>query len=99
MRSPDGLVADAELGPPVPRPPKAFGVGLNYKQHVDEARMDVAVPTVPLIFTKLPTCIVGPTAEVLLRSDRCDYEGELVVVIGPGGKDIAERDAWAHVAG
>jgi 2,4-diketo-3-deoxy-L-fuconate hydrolase len=57
------------------------------------------VPENPLVFTKFPSCIVGPTTDVELRSDGCDYEGELVVVIGEGGKDIAVADAWSHVVG
>jgi len=56
------------------------------------------VPTNPLVFTKFPSCLVGPTAEVELRSDFCDYEGELVV-IGEGGKDIPVDTAWEHVVG
>ena len=95
--TPTGLLADAEVGPPAPRPQKCFAVGLNYRSHADEAGMDV--PAVPLVFTKFPSCLVGPHADVELRSDGCDYEGELVVVIGRGGKDIARADAWSHVAG
>lgn len=57
------------------------------------------VPDTPLVFTKFPSCLVGPTADVELRGDSCDYEGELVVVIGRGGKDIARVDAWGHVLG
>ncbi len=87
----------ADLGPPVPRPQKVFGVGLNYHDHATEG--GVVAPDVPLVFTKFPSCIVGPHAVVELRGDRCDYEGELVVVIGPGGKDIARSDAWEHVFG
>ena len=94
---PGGAVVDAELGPPVPRPRNVFAVGLNYRAHADEGAMKV--PDHPLIFTKFPSCIVGPTSEVELRSDGVDYEGELVVVIGPGGKDIAPEDAWNHVVG
>ena len=92
-----GSLADVTLGPPVPRPQKSFGIGLNYQAHAAEGGMDV--PDNPLVFTKFPSCIVGPTADVELRSDGCDYEGELVVVIGPGGKDIAIDDAWDHVVG
>lgn len=94
---PTGALDDVELGPPVPRPQKCFAVGLNYQSHADEAGLDV--PAVPLVFTKFPSCLVGPSADVELRSDGCDYEGELVVVIGTGGKDIAKADAWSHVAG
>ena len=57
------------------------------------------IPEVPLVFTKFPSCITGPFDEVRLRSDRCDYEGELVVVVGPGGADIDSADAWDHVVG
>ena len=71
-----GSLADVTLGPPVPRPQKSFGIGLNYQAHADEGGMDV--PDNPLVFTKFPSCIVGPTADVELRSDGGDYEGELV---------------------
>jgi 2-keto-4-pentenoate hydratase/2-oxohepta-3-ene-1,7-dioic acid hydratase in catechol pathway len=94
---PTGNLADVTLGPPVPRPQKVFGIGLNYQDHANEGSMDL--PEKPLVFTKFPSCLVGPTAEVELRSDGVDYEGELVVVIGPGGKDIAAENAWSHVVG
>jgi len=92
-----GLLADVVLGPPVPRPQKSFAVGLNYRDHAAEGGMDL--PTSPLVFTKFPSCIVGPTADVELRSDGCDYEVELVAVIGKGGKDISVAEAWDHVVG
>ena len=94
---PTGTLADATLGAPVPRPRNCFGVGLNYQAHADEASMEL--PKAPLIFTKFPSCIVGPTDDVELRSETADYEVELVVVIGEGGRDIAADDAWDHVAG
>ena len=96
-RQPTGLVAEAILDPPVPRPRNSYGVGLNYRSHAEEASMEI--PDVPLVFTKFPSCITGPFDEVRLRSDRCDYEGELVVVVGPGGADIDPADAWDHVVG
>jgi len=96
-RQPTGLVTEATLGPPVPRPRNSYGVGLNYRSHAEEASMEI--PDVPLVFTKFPSCITGPFDEVRLRSDRCDYEGELVVVVGPGGADIDPADAWDHVVG
>jgi len=94
---PTGSMADVVLGAPVPRPRNCFAIGLNYQSHADESGM--AVPDVPLTFTKFPSCIVGPTATVELRSDAVDYEGELVVVIGTAGRDIAKAEAWKHVAG
>lgn len=93
----NGSLDDADLGSPVPAPRNSYGVGLNYKAHADEASMDL--PESPLVFTKWPSCIVGPNADVELRSDMVDYEGEIVVVIGEGGKDIDEAQAWDHVAG
>ncbi len=96
-RAPTGALADVVLGPPVPRPQKSFGVGLNYHAHAAESSMEV--PEQPLVFTKFPSCLVGPNADVEMRSDGVDYEGELVVVIGPGGKDIDRSAAWDHVVG
>jgi 2,4-didehydro-3-deoxy-L-rhamnonate hydrolase len=92
-----GLLADVTLDPPVPRPQKVFGIGLNYLDHVAEGGREA--PASPLVFTKFPSCLVGPTADVEIRSDGCDYEGELVLVIGTGGRDIAIDDAWNHVVG
>ncbi len=92
-----GSVDDVVLGAPVPRPTNSFGIGLNYQTHVDEAAMET--PDVPMVFAKLPSCITGPTSDVQMRSGECDYEGELVVVIGPGGKDINEDQGWGHVVG
>jgi 2,4-didehydro-3-deoxy-L-rhamnonate hydrolase len=87
----------AQLGPPSPRPRQVFGIGLNYRAHADET--GATVPGIPATFTKFPTCITGPFAEVALPSDRVDWEVELVVVIGRGAHRVAEADAWAHVAG
>ena len=92
-----GNVDDVVLGAPVPRPTNSFGIGLNYQTHVDEAAMET--PDVPMVFAKLPSCITGPTSDVQMRSGECDYEGELVVVIGLGGKDINEDQGWGHVVG
>ena len=73
--TPTGMVADATLGPPVTSPQKVFGIGLNYLDHAAEGAMQV--PDNPLVFTKFPSCLVGPNANVEMRSDYCDYEGEL----------------------
>ncbi len=92
-----GRLADLAVGPPAPSPRNVLGVGLNYRSHVEET--GVEVPTAPVLFTKFPSCIIGPRDEVELRSDTADYEAELVVVIGTGGRDIAVSQAWSHVAG
>jgi 2,4-didehydro-3-deoxy-L-rhamnonate hydrolase len=93
----DGPLDPTRLGPPVPRPAKVFGVGLNYRDHAAEAGLEV--PDAPLIFTKFPSCLTGPTGDVRLSSNRVDWEVELVVVIGRTARAVAERDAMAYVAG
>ena len=57
------------------------------------------VPETPVVFTKFPSCLVGSRADVVLSSDYVDWEVELVVVIGRGGRGIAEARALDHVAG
>jgi 2-keto-4-pentenoate hydratase/2-oxohepta-3-ene-1,7-dioic acid hydratase in catechol pathway len=81
----------------VPRPAKVFGIGLNYKSHANESNMEL--PPAPLTFTKFPSCLVGPTDDVVLSGDVVDWEVELVVVIGEGGRHISREAAWSHVAG
>jgi 2-keto-4-pentenoate hydratase/2-oxohepta-3-ene-1,7-dioic acid hydratase in catechol pathway len=96
-RDPDGRVDPAHLGPCVPRPQKVFGIGLNYRSHAAESNM--GLPEAPLTFTKFPSCLVGPTADVVLTGPAVDWEVELVVAIGTGGRQIAAEAAWSHVAG
>lgn len=96
-RDADGAVDGTHFGPPVPSPRSVFAVGLNYADHVEESSMEV--PDNPLIFTKWPSCLVGPTAPIELNSDAGDYEAELVVVIGQAGRDIPSAQAWDHVLG
>lgn len=98
----EGADADAafdpeRLGPPVPRPQKVIGIGLNYRDHAAEAGIDL--PTAPLVFAKFPSCIVGPEHDVVLAGNRDDWEVELVVVIGRTGHRIPASKAWSHVAG
>ncbi|MFK7831170.1 MAG: fumarylacetoacetate hydrolase family protein [Congregibacter sp.] len=92
-----GALADAELGPPTPQPPSCYAVGLNYRNHAEES--ELPIPPTPMIFTKYSSCLVGPDADINISSDYVDYEGELVAVIGKGGKNIAREDAWDYVAG
>ncbi len=94
---PSGSLEGADLGPPVPAPKNCFGIGLNYHSHVEEAALEI--PTTPVVFTKFPSCISAPNADVEIVGDAIDYEAELVVVIGKGGRGIAAKDAWSCVAG
>jgi 2-keto-4-pentenoate hydratase/2-oxohepta-3-ene-1,7-dioic acid hydratase in catechol pathway len=103
--------ADVKLLAPFPRPAKnIFCVGKNYHEHAKEfhssgfdasAGKD-AVPEVPIIFTKPPTAVIGPGEPIPSHLDptgSVDYEGELTVVIGPGGRGIKKEDAFRHVFG
>ena len=89
--------AEKDLGPPVPRPAKVYGIGMNYRDHAREAGLEL--PKQPMVFTKFPSCLAGPRADIVCASERVDWEVELVAVIGRGGRAIGEDRALAHVAG
>ncbi|MFJ9377191.1 fumarylacetoacetate hydrolase family protein [Streptomyces sp. NPDC101455] len=92
------LEADASpLGPPVTDPRQIFAIGLNYRDH--SAENNAPVPDAPLVFTKWPSSLAGPAAEIPLPTETVDWEIELVVVIGEGGRDIPSDKAFDHVAG
>ncbi len=93
----DGSVADAELGPPVPRPRQVFGIGINYADHAAET--GTPAPPAPLTFTKFPSAIAGPTADVPLSGEMVDWEVEIVVVIGRRCSYVPIDRAWEVVAG
>ena len=85
------------LGPCVPRPRAVFAIGLNYRDHAVEAKLEL--PKAPMVFTKFPSCLAGPADDVVLFSNRVDFEAELVVVIGRSAADVPEPHALEHVAG
>jgi 2-keto-4-pentenoate hydratase/2-oxohepta-3-ene-1,7-dioic acid hydratase in catechol pathway len=85
------------LGPCVPRPRAVFAIGLNYKDHAAEAKLEL--PKAPMVFTKFPSCLAGPTADIVLSSNRVDWEAELVVVIGRAASRVSEASALEYVAG
>ena len=87
----------ADVGAPSPRPRQVFAIGLNYVEHAREAGF--ALPTLPVVFTKFPSCIVGPNQDMSLPQGNVDWEVELVVVIGAHAQGIDEAQAWAVVAG
>ncbi len=92
-----GLIAEAVLGAPIPQPRQVFGIGLNYRDHAGES--NVPLPPAPLTFTKFPSCIVGPTADVPLSGEMVDWEVEIVAVIGDETTHVGVADAWSVVAG
>ena len=84
---------------PLPRPPKVICVGLNYRDHAEESNMPI--PSVPTIFAKFPTAVIGPDASIVLpkSSTRPDYEAEFAFVIGEGGRHIPASAWQEHVFG
>ncbi len=87
------------LGPPVLRPGKIVCAGRNYADHAKE--LGNAVPTRPILFAKLVTSVRGPFDDVVrpLEVDDLDYEAELCVVIGAGGRRIPKDRVLERVAG
>jgi 2-keto-4-pentenoate hydratase/2-oxohepta-3-ene-1,7-dioic acid hydratase in catechol pathway len=81
----------------VPRPRQVFAIGMNYRDHADETGL--GVPASPSTFTKFPTCITGPSAQVPLPPGDVDWEVELVVVLGRTARNVSASRAWDHVAG
>lgn len=84
---------------PVPRPPKVICVGLNYRDHAAEAKMEI--PPVPTIFSKFSNTITGPGAPIVIPKNtvKPDYEAEFAFVVGVGGRHIAAADWKRHVYG
>jgi len=98
LSSTDGVSCSLEqLDCPVPQPRQLFAVGLNYKKHAEE--MGSPIPSTPLTFAKFQSSINTPCGDVQLVGTTCDYESELVIVIGSGGTNISQADAWRHIAG
>ena len=92
-------LAGVKLLAPVTAPEKVICIGLNYADHAEET--GVEVPKEPVVFGKFPTAVAGHGDDIVLprQSREVDYEAELVVVIGVGGRHIPREDAWKHIAG
>jgi 2-keto-4-pentenoate hydratase/2-oxohepta-3-ene-1,7-dioic acid hydratase in catechol pathway len=87
------------LLPPIPRPGKILCIGLNYRDHSQESGFEV--PTYPAVFARFANSLIAH-GDPMIRpnaSNLLDYECELAVVIGKGGRHLEEQDALAHVAG
>ncbi len=114
LTAPEGLIAAAHAlatgmtsGPfvtgrvlaPVGNPDKVLCIGLNYRDHAIETNSPI--PSEPVVFNKLTQTVIGPDDAVVLPkvAHEVDYEAELVVVIGKGGKNILRANAFSHVAG
>ena len=85
--------------PPLPVPGKIVCLGLNYADHAKEGGFNA--PSFPAFFVRLASSLVGHNAPIIrpIVSDKLDYEGEMVAVIGRGGRHISKAAALDHVAG
>lgn len=103
-------LSSVRLEAPLPLPRRnLWCVGRNYHAHATELATTVFKASAtktdewPIVFTKVPECVVGPHDDVLLPgpgvSSQIDYEAELAIVIGVGGKNIARTQALGHVFG
>ncbi len=92
-------LAAVRLLAPVPRPGKVLAIGLNYTDHIAETVMET--PAHQIWFTKPGTAVNGPYDPIQIPrgSVMTDYEVEVVVVIGQGGRYIKPEDAAAHIFG
>lgn len=97
-----GVLSDANefrITAPIARPRAIYALGRNYPAHAKESGAEV--PKEPIVFGKAPTAVIGPDEDVVYKKDltRVDPEAEVAVVIGETGKNIAEKDATAYIAG
>ncbi|MBC7127015.1 MAG: fumarylacetoacetate hydrolase family protein [Candidatus Methanosuratus sp.] len=90
---------EARLRAPITRPPAVFCLGFNFRSHAPELKRPV--PEVPIVFMKPSRSVVGPGDEIVLPkvSARVDYEVELCVVIGKGGRYIPRSEAYSRIFG
>lgn len=95
----DHSLADVALLPTIPDPDKIFCIGVNYATHLAESGHPT--PPHPMIFTRFANSQVGHGQPMIrpLESERFDFEGEMAVIIGKGGRRIAREAALGHVAG
>ena len=92
-------LAEVDLAPVVPRPPKIICLGLNYESHIRELGREL--PSHPTCFAKFAVALTGPHDDLVLPaiSSKVDYEAELAVVIGAPARHVAESEAHEIIAG
>lgn len=92
-------VAETTTLVPIPRPPKIICVGRNYREHAEEAGLPI--PDIPILFARFPNTQIAHGESIIVPtvSEQLDWEGELAVVIGRGGRHIDSRNAMEHVGG
>lgn len=99
QHTPDLNYADLHLLPVIPNPNKIICVGLNYGEHVRETGRELTEN--PALFVRMSESQVGHGQDIVRppESHRLDYEGEIAIVIGEGGRRISETDSWKHIFG
>lgn len=97
----DHPLSAVKLLPPIPAPEKIICIGVNYPDRNEEYKDGQAAPKYPSMFVRFPRSFVGHGASLVRpkASPQLDYEGEVVIVIGKGGRHIEERDTLSHIAG
>jgi len=93
------VAQSARLGSPISRPSKIVCIGLNFRDHAKESKMEI--PKEPVIFFKATTSLVGPNDDLVIPKNgrEVDWEVELAVVIGKKGSYIEREEALGYVAG
>ncbi len=97
----DTAIDDIEYEPTIPRPGKIFCIGVNYGGRNAEYRDGQDAPDKPSVFVRFPSSLVAHGQDLVRppESDQLDYEGEIVAVIGAGGRRIQRAAALDHLAG
>jgi 2-keto-4-pentenoate hydratase/2-oxohepta-3-ene-1,7-dioic acid hydratase in catechol pathway len=97
--APSYPLADVKLLAPIPKPTKIICIGLNYRDHAIESKMEI--PKTPTVFSKYPSCTIGKGESIVLpkNSEKPDYEAELAVVIGKNGRHIPAEKWREYVFG
>ncbi|MCE3555795.1 fumarylacetoacetate hydrolase family protein [Pseudonocardia sp. RS11V-5] len=91
--------SEATVAVPIPRPPKIVCVARNYAKHAAEANLQIS--EIPILFPRFGATQIADGEAIIVPtvSKEVDWEGELAVVIGKGGRHIRKEDAFAHVGG
>lgn len=97
----DHALQDIRFDIPVTRPGKIFCIGVNYAHRNAEYKDGSSLPQYPSIFMRVPSSFVGHGRPLLQprESQQLDYEGEIALIIGQGGRRIAQADALRHITG
>ncbi|WP_298608437.1 fumarylacetoacetate hydrolase family protein [uncultured Thiothrix sp.] len=100
--SPVGVaLSEISLLPPIPNPEKIICIGVNYANRNAEYKDNSSESNYPSVFMRTPDSLTGHHAPLIRppESHQLDYEGEIVIIIGKGGRRIRQEEAYQHIAG